>query len=105
MGRRRRFRLIHDRNKKDIVKEGFAMIPQSTASDINLMASNDLRLKHGLGVRMLVHDSTLVECPQGEAEDIKHLTMKVMSEIATERFDDFIDFPTEGKIGNTWATV
>jgi uracil-DNA glycosylase family 4 len=101
-GRRRRMRLITNLNRNDLVKEGYAMIPQSTASDINLSASNILR-RSGFATRMLVHDSILVECPTDQTNDVMHEMQRVMQDVAKQEFDDFINFTTEGEVGQSWA--
>src|SRR5690606_14222415 len=96
-GRQRRFYLITRDNKKDIVKEAYAFLPQGTASDVNLSAA--IRLHDlGLDLRLLVHDSILVECKQEEAEATGELMRKVMSETATELLGDFVPFPVDVKI-------
>ena len=104
-GRRRRHWLISNANKKDIVKEGLAFLPQSTASDLCLISANALRLIYGLHVKMTVHDSILVECKDGEQQEVSDLMQQVMFDIPKERFSDYIDFTTEVKIGNNWAVV
>ncbi len=58
-GRHRRFWLITRQNKKDILNEALAFIPQSTASDItcDALCYTRPRLK-GIGwIRNIVHDS------------------------------------------------
>jgi DNA polymerase-1 len=104
-GRHRRFWLITEENKKDVVKEGLAFKPQSTASDVNLTAFTRLRRDHGLDLRIPVHDSILAECPADAAQDVADLMVKVMSEVATEKLGDFVPFPVEVKFGANWGEV
>jgi DNA polymerase I-like protein with 3'-5' exonuclease and polymerase domains len=82
-----------------------SFVPQSTASDINLLAATRLCLDYNLDVRILVHDSTLVECKEGEAEAQAALMQKVMSATAAERMGDLVPFPTEASIGKSWGEV
>jgi DNA polymerase-1 len=104
-GRKRRFWLITRDNQQDVIKQGLAFIPQSTASDINLLAATRLRLDYGLDVRILVHDSTMVECREEEAEAISPLMCRVMSETAAEIMGDQIPFIVESEIGKNWGFV
>jgi DNA polymerase-1 len=104
-GRKRRFWLITRDNQQDVLKQGLAFIPQSTASDINLLAATRLRLDYGLDVRILVHDSTLVECAEGEAEEVSELMCSVMSATATEIMGDSMPFIVEPEIGTNWGFV
>lgn len=102
-GRKRRFWLITKDNQQETLKQGLAFVPQSTASDINLLAATRLRLDYDLDVRILVHDSTLVECREDAAEDTAALMCKVMSETATEVLGDSIPFLVEPEIGTNWG--
>lgn len=104
-GRRRRFWLITRDNQQDTIKQGLAFVPQSTASDTNLLAATRLRLDHGLDVRILVHDSTLVECREEDADDTARLMEQVMSETATEALGDSIPFGVDIAIGKSWGTL
>jgi uracil-DNA glycosylase family 4 len=104
-GRKRRFYLITRENKNDVVKEGYAFIPQSTASDICLTAGGRLRLRHGLAVRLPVHDSLLVECRAEEADKVAALMQHVMSTTAAEVYSDYVPFPVDVKIGTDWSQV
>lgn len=104
-GRKRRFWLITGDNQQDVLKQGLAFVPQSTASDINLLAATRLRLDYDLDVRILVHDSTLVECKEEEAERTAELMSRVMSATAAEIMGDAIPFPVEAEIGTNWGFV
>lgn len=104
-GRKRRFWLITGDNQQDVLKQGLAFVPQSTASDINLLAATRLRLDYDLDVRILVHDSTLVECREEEAERTAELMSRVMSATAAEIMGDAIPFPVEAEIGTNWGFV
>lgn len=104
-GRRRRFWLITRENKQDTIKQGLAFIPQSTASDVNLTAANRLRLDYGLDVRILVHDSTLVECKEEDAEHVSAIMSAVMTQTAVDCLGDYVKFPVEASIGKSWGVV
>jgi DNA polymerase I-like protein with 3'-5' exonuclease and polymerase domains len=104
-GRRRRFWLITNENRVDVEKEAYAFFPQSIASDICLAAFIKLRSDHNLSVRLPVHDSILVECSRGDSSDVAKLMKEVMSQTATEVFTDYVPFPVDVKVGNTWGEV
>lgn len=103
-GRHRRFWLITEDNKKDVVKEGLAFLPQSTASDICLNAAIRLR-DRGIHIRIPVHDSLLAECPVDQAEEVARVMSEVMSETGRELFDDYCTWPVEVNTGNAWSEV
>lgn len=103
-GRHRRFWLITKENQKDVLKEAYAFEPQSTASDINMHSLIKL-CQQGYNVRLPVHDSILVECKAEDAEATAARMVEVMSTTAKEMFSDFVPFPVEVKIGNSWGEV
>jgi DNA polymerase-1 len=104
-GRHRRFWLITNDNAKDVVKEGTAFIPQSTAADIQQHAFNKLRLDLHLSTRVSVYDSILVECASADAPDVASTMVRVMEETAAELMGDDIPFPVDIKYGNSWGEV
>lgn len=104
-GRHRRIWLITEQNIKDIVKEGLAFIPQSTASDITLTAACELHEKYHLDIRNLVHDSILVECDPEDAEDVSQLMAKELPRVAAEYYDDFVPFDADVSVGYSWGEV
>ena len=105
-GRHRRFWLISDANKKNILKEARAFLPQSTASDLTLKSANRLAAL-GLGdlLRIPVHDALVLEVPQEEAKEVTHLVKQVMEETGHELFDGYVPFPVDVKVGNNWGEL
>jgi DNA polymerase-1 len=106
-GRHRRFWLITDENIKDVKKEALAFLPQGIASDINLAAAVKIHKYIGetAHVRLLVHDSILVECAEDKADWVANYMKESMSQTAKDVFTDFVEFPVEVKIGKSWGEV
>jgi uracil-DNA glycosylase family 4 len=102
-GRHRRVLLVTDENKTDTLKESYAFVPQSTASDICLNAAIELHERHGLDIRLLVHDSILVETD--EPDEVAALMHEVMPRVAAETYSDFVPFPVETAVGTNWSEV
>jgi uracil-DNA glycosylase family 4 len=103
-GRHRRYYLITRDNMKDIVKEAYAFLPQSTAADIMHHALLKLDAL-GLDLRLSVYDSILAECDPGDADDVAHTMDRVMTETAREVFSDYVPFPVDIHIGKSWGEV
>lgn len=108
-GRKRRFWLITKDNMLDVVKEALSFKPQSTASDINIHALCDFRDRMAeLGysdfvrVRIPVHDSILVECPEHMRDEIAWWLKEVM-ENAALRYSDVIPFRVDIEWGYNWG--
>ncbi len=109
-GRKRRFWLITNENIKDVYKEAQAFVPQSTANDINLTALCRLRREFGnewdgVQMRMPVHDSIMVECPEYIAKDVAVCMEEVMEETAAEIYSDRVAFPVDAQVGRTWGDL
>lgn len=102
-GRHRHIWLVTNDNANEVVKEGLAFIPQSTASDICLRAAMVLHERFHLGIRLLVHDSILVE--SDAPDDVAALMGRVMPEVAAEVYSDFVPFPVDVSIGPSWGDV
>jgi uracil-DNA glycosylase family 4 len=106
-GRRRRFGLITDENKKDIMNEALAFKPQSTASDMCLQAFTEVRkeLRGKAFIRNIVHDSILAECKATDAEEVAAVINKHMVDSATSIVGDYVKFATDYKVGLNWGEV
>jgi uracil-DNA glycosylase family 4 len=106
-GRHRRFTLITNENKHEIMNEALAFKPQSISSDICLDAFCDLRpaLK-GIGwVRNLVHDSILVECHRDNVEKVKQMLRYYMINAAKKVVGDYVNFDVDITVGDNWGTL
>lgn len=103
-GRHRRFWLINKDNRKEVVKEGLAFIPQSTASDICVEAYNRLA-EEGLPLLVSVYDSILTQCKPEQAEEIGAHMADVMQQTALDIYTDYVPFEAEVKIGPDWGSV
>jgi uracil-DNA glycosylase family 4 len=105
-GRRRRFWLITDQNKKDVVNEALSYLPQSTASDICLSALIRVRpMLRGLGfLRLTIHDALVAECAEERQDEVSELLRTVMAEEGA-RFTDYVPFPVDVSVGTSWGDL
>lgn len=105
-GRHRRFWLITDENKYEVTHEGLAFKPQSIASDICLTAAMRLHKmmpEYGAAIRLLVHDSIIVEAPIEAQHQVAHLMQKTMMDAGSE-WSDYVPFAVEIKISDqSWG--
>jgi uracil-DNA glycosylase family 4 len=106
-GRHRRFWLITDQNKHEIMNEALAFLPQSTASDVCLRALIYARpaLK-GIGyIRNIVHDSLLAECPKEKVEETQQILTDCMLRSAHELVGDYVRFDVDVTTGDNWGVL
>jgi uracil-DNA glycosylase family 4 len=105
-GRRRRFSLITDQNRRDVLNEALSYLPQSTASDICLSALIHLRpLLRGLAfIRLTIHDALVVECHRDREQEVSDLLRETMVGVARE-FTDFVPFTVDISSGPSWGDL
>jgi DNA polymerase-1 len=105
-GRVRRFHLITDRNKRDVLNEALSFLPQSTASDICLSALVRLRpMLKGLGfLRLTIHDALVAECHVDRRDEVSELLQSTMVE-AGRRFTDYVPFAVDVSYGPSWGDL
>jgi uracil-DNA glycosylase family 4 len=105
-GRRRRFWLITDQNRKDVFNEALSYLPQSTASDICLSALIRVRpMLRGLGfLRLTIHDALVAECSEDDVDRVASLLRETMVDEG-RRFTEYVPFPVDISIGKNWGDL
>jgi DNA polymerase I len=104
-GRTRHFHLITRDNASDIERELYAFFPQSTANEICYRAAARIWEKFGFDIRILVHDSILVQALPDEAIEIGEIMAKEMQDTAAEEYSDKIPFFVDVQIGPNWGAL
>jgi len=105
-GRSRRFMLITNENRDDVLKEGLSFKPQSTASDICLSAFVRLRpMLRGIAFfRLLIHDALVWECKEEDKEMVAQLVRQVMLEEAA-KYTTYVPFEVDVTYGTRWGEL
>jgi len=106
-GRRRRYALITKENEHTIMNEALAFMPQSTASDMCVLALTWTRPEiKGLGfIRNIVHDSLLVEGHRDNMDQLQEIVERNMLRAAEYIVGDYVKFKVDSKIGKNWGEV
>jgi uracil-DNA glycosylase family 4 len=106
-GRRRRFWLITDSNKKDIANEACAFYPQSIGSDICVQAFTWLRpmLKGKAWCRNTIHDALYWECHQDNLLEVSTLVRSTMEASARAVIGDYVPLPVDVEVGRNWGDM
>jgi uracil-DNA glycosylase family 4 len=107
VGRHRRFMLITKSNRKDVMNEALAFLPQSIASDICLDGFVHLRpaLKGIALIRNIVHDSLLVEARKDRVDEVKEIMQRHMLEAAKRIVGDYVAFKVDFGVGPSWGEL
>lgn len=105
-GRSRRFMLITNENRDDVLKEGLSFKPQSTASDICLSAFVRLRpMLRGIAFfRLLIHDALVWECKEEDKEMVAEMVRRVMLEEAA-KYTTYVPFEVDVTYGTRWGEL
>lgn len=105
-GRRRRFHLITEHNKREVLNEALSFLPQSTASDICLSALIRLRpMLKGMGfIRLTIHDALVIECPESRRDEVSDMLKTVMVQCGRD-FTDYVPFPVDVSYGKDWGSL
>jgi uracil-DNA glycosylase len=106
-GRRRRFPLITNENKKEIENESCAFYPQSIASDICIQAFDWLRptLKGVAWCRNLVHDALFWEFHQNDLEYVSKTVIETMQKSAYAVMGDYVPIKVGADVGRNWGDL
>lgn len=108
-GRHRRFPLITNANRKDVMNEALSYVPQSVASDICLDAFVHLRRRlereqPELKIRLTIHDALVVEAPI----EMRELATEIMREemvASGARYTGYVPFKVESSYGTSWGDL
>jgi DNA polymerase-1 len=106
-GRHRRFMLITEENKDEVLRNGLSYLPQSTASDMCLMGLTIARPKlRGIGfIRNIIHDAILAECAPERVDDVTEIISSAMLDASRTIVGDYVQFATEATVGASWGDV
>jgi DNA polymerase-1 len=105
-GRKRRFLLVTDFNKKDIMHESVAFLPQSTASDVTLGALGSLwkpLQNYDAYIVNWIHDALIIECPKEHVNEVIALSKEVMTKQPEIMFN--FPFPVDAEVGDRWGNL
>ena len=107
-GRHRRYSLITNENKRSVLNEALAFLPQSTASDTTVSAAIVLNKKlfktFGPEVRIinLVHDDIIADCPDDIVEDVEQMLRNEMLSAAYKVVGDYVKFDVGTGYAKSW---
>ena len=106
-GRYYQSEVITSRNKQNVINSGLAFLPQSTASDICVVAAMDVheQLKGTDSfIIATIHDDILMDVPDEDVTRVSDLTQRAMSNSALEIFQA-VPFATEATAGKSWEGI
>lgn len=110
LGRKFNQEVVTNRNKQSVINAALAFLPQSTASDLTLLAAieaNNILRSEGWDAEIvsLIHDEIVADSAEDIAEDTMHLLQECMQKAGRTVFGDQLVFSTSGDIGNHWGEI
>lgn len=100
-GRKRRFPLLTETNKEDVIKSAIHHMVSSSASEGNNYAMVKLS-EMGFDVRFGVHDSLYIVAREENAKETARTVEAVMAEVMAERYPE-VPWVAEAEITKSWA--
>lgn len=110
LGRRFNQEVVTNRNRQSVINAGLAFLPQSTASDLTLLAAieaNNIMRTQGWDAEIvsLIHDEIVADSAADIAEDTMLLLQECMEKAGRTIFGDQLVFSTSGDIGDHWGEI
>jgi DNA polymerase-1 len=108
-GRQYQAEVVTSRNRQNVVNSALAFLPQSTASDLCVVAAERVQdeLKSGrFGDTLIVatiHDAILLDTPDEYIETVKPMVTHHMRQSGRDMFGDLVLFDADTKAGPSWA--
>jgi DNA polymerase-1 len=110
-GRRFQSELITDRSKGNVINSGLAFLPQSTASDLCVVATMEVHpyLKENYGNDALIiatiHDAILMDVKKEYAQEVADYTQGRMRASGEYVFKNVVPFDTDATMGPSWQGI
>ena len=107
-GRKRRFHLITNENKNEVLREGFNFLPQSTASDLTLHSFNKLFTEldqERIKLVLTVHDSIVGYVQEGYETGAGKIMQEVMAATPNDKLGWSFPFLAEIVVGHSWGEL
>lgn len=99
--------LITNRNRQSVINSGLAFLPQSTASDLCVMAAMDVQSQFDgtdCYIVATVHDAILMDVPKEKAQWAADITQEAMRKSAADVFHR-VPFATDPSQGPSWEGI
>lgn len=107
-GRYYQAEVVTGRNRQNVINSGLAFLPQSTASDICVVAAMNVGKwirEYDAFIIATIHDAILIDCPDEHIEIIEERVQWEMKEAGRMVFGDTVPFDTEATHGKSWRGI
>lgn len=108
-GRQYQAEVVTSRNRQNVINSALAFLPQSTASDMCVVAAMAVQKRLQTGqygdtlIVATIHDAILLDVPDEYIEAISEMVPREMEEAGRATFGDLVLFGADTKAGPNWA--
>lgn len=107
-GRYYQAEVVTSRNKQNIINSGLAFLPQSTASDLCVVAAMAVQKwigEYDAYIIATIHDAIMVDCPDEHIEVVAQRIQAEMQASGKAVFGDTVPFATDATWGKSWRGI
>lgn len=107
-GRYYQAEVVTGRNRQNVINSGLAFLPQSTASDICVVAAMNVGKwihEYDAYIVATIHDAILIDCPDEHIAVISDRVQEEMKAAGRMVFGDTVPFDTEATHGKSWRGI
>lgn len=107
-GRYYQAEVVTGRNKQSIINSGLAFLPQSTASDICVVAAQNVNKwlhEYDAHIFATIHDAIMIDCPDEHIEVVAARVQDEMQASGKAVFGNTVPFATEATWGKSWQGI
>lgn len=108
-GRQYQAEVVTSRNRQNVVNSALAFLPQSTASDLCVVAAERVQARLQTGqygdtlIVATIHDAILADVPDEFIEPYSTMVTHEMEQSGKDIFGDLVVFASDTKAGPSWA--
>lgn len=107
-GRYYQSEVVTSRNKQNVINSGLAFLPQSTASDICVVAAMEVNKwlhEYDAVIIATIHDAIMIDCPDEHLQVVSDRVQLAMQESGRAVFGDKVPFATDATHGKSWRGI
>lgn len=100
--------VVSGNNKQNVINSGLAFLPQSTASDICVVAAMAVQKwihEYDAYIIATIHDAILIDCPDEHIEEVERRVQEEMEAAGVAVFGTVVPFATEATHGKSWQGI
>jgi DNA polymerase-1 len=107
-GRYYQAEVVTSRTKQSVINSGLAFLPQSTASDICVVAAMAVQTwihEYDAVIIATIHDAIMIDCPDVHLQEVSDRVQAEMQASGKAVFGDVVPFATDATHNKSWEGI